>query len=348
MTEAMDDFENRKKDHIRLAMDPISQSNGPTAFQKIRLLHSALPEINFSEINLKAHILNQDFSSPHFISSMTAGHGQSLQINLNLARAAHEKNWLMAVGSQRRELTDREASLEWAEIKKRVPGVRLVSNIGISELISTPLDSILELTNATQSIGMIVHLNPLQEVIQNQKNGHFKGGLHAIENLIKKIKIPVIIKEVGFGINEDIVTQLFLSGVHAVDLSGRGGTHWGMIEGARQHVGGLGIEVAQAFSDWGYSSIELLLEMQEKVLFNSIWASGGIRSGVDSAKCLALGARAVGVAQPLMKAAVQSELEVLRVMNQFDDQLKIAMFCMGIARCEEFLHKKVWRHVSNH
>lgn len=347
MNQSIDDFENRKKDHIRLALD--SKSQGPVAggFQRVRLIHAALPEINFSEVSLKTTILSQTFSSPHFVASMTAGHQQSKQINLNLARAAAQKNWMMAVGSQRRELDNTTFSQEWAEIRQQVPDVRFVSNIGISELISEPVEKILRLTEVTQSIGIIVHLNPLQEVIQNRRNGVFKGGFQAIENLVKKTKLPVIIKEVGFGINEEIISKLFLAGVQAVDLAGRGGTHWGFIEGARGTTEGFGPEVAQAFADWGYSSVDLLLNLQEQVLFHPIWASGGIRNGVESAKCLALGARAIGIAQPLMKAAVQSDLEVLNVMSQFDDQLRVAMFCMGVRQCEDFLHKKVWYVPSN-
>ncbi len=343
MNQSIEDFENRKKDHIRLALDSMSQSKSSSGFGKIRLLHNALPEIDYKDVDIKTSLLGQHFSSPHFISSMTAGHGQSFQINLNLAKAAEKNNWLMAVGSQRRELNDTSASQEWAKIRAQVPHVRLVSNIGISELISSSLEKILKLTESVQSIALIVHLNPLQEVIQDQSNGLFKGGLHAIEHLVKKIKIPVVVKEVGFGISEDVVAQLFTAGVHAVDLSGRGGTHWGLIEAAREQSNGLDLDVAEAFIDWGYSSIDLLLEMQDKILFDRIWASGGIRSGVDSAKCLALGARAVGIAQPLMKAAVEGEKDVLRVMKKFDDQLKVAMFCMGIRTCEGFLHKKVWK-----
>jgi len=342
MSQSIDDFENRKKDHIRLALDSMSQGSVSSDFNRIRLLHSALPEINFSDVSLKTNILSHPFSSPHFVASMTAGHRQSVQINLNLAKAASQKNWMMAVGSQRRELDNDSFAQEWSEIRKQVPDVRFVSNIGISEVISEPVEKILKLTEGIQAVGIIVHVNPLQEVIQDRRNGLFKGGMQAIETLIKKSKLPVVVKEVGFGINEETISKLFSIGVQAVDLAGRGGTHWGLIEGARSTIEGLGPEVAQAFTDWGYSSVELLMSLQEHVLFNPIWASGGVRSGVDSAKCLALGARAVGIAQPLMKAAVHSELEVLKVMNLFDDQLRVAMFCMGISRCEDFLHKKVW------
>lgn len=346
MNSFIEDFENRKKDHIRLSLDNKTQSRSSTDFEWIQLQHLALPEINFQDVDLKTQILNHTFSSPHFISSMTAGHGDSLEINLNLALAAQKKNWLMAVGSQRRELTDPEAHKEWKKIKELAPDTKFISNIGISEVITEPVEKILTLTQTLDSIGLYVHLNPLQEVIQNKNQGQFSGGLKAIENLVKVSKIPIIIKEVGFGIHENLVKELFNRGVKAIDLSGRGGTHWGFIEAARNSEQGFDLEFAEAFADWGISNVQLLLNLQEHVLFHSIWASGGIRSGVDSAKCLALGARAIGIAQPLMKAIVAEMQDInslVSVMDRFDQQLQVAMFSVGIKNCEEFLHKKVWK-----
>ncbi|MBC7741450.1 MAG: type 2 isopentenyl-diphosphate Delta-isomerase [Bdellovibrionaceae bacterium] len=346
MDQSFKDFESRKKDHIRLALDSSSQQLSKSGFGQIKLIHQALPEINFTDVSLKVQLLGHDFSSPHFISSMTAGHEDSLEINLRLARAAQKKNWLMGVGSQRRELTDDRAAAEWKKIKLEFPDLKLVSNIGIAELIQQPLDKILLLIENLGSIGIFVHLNPLQEVFQNKKEAIFAQGFKAIEILVKKSSVPVLVKEVGFGINRETTERLLLMGVKVVDVTGNGGTHWGQIEAARNHDNAVVEDAITAFHDWGQSTIDCLLDLQEQVLFHQIWASGGIRNGVDSAKCLALGARAVGVAQPLMKAAVNSEAEVIKTMELFDFQLKTAMFCMGIRKYEDFLHKKVW-HVSN-
>ncbi len=342
MNSPTEDFENRKKDHIRLANDPISQRLVNPGFDRIKLQHQALPEINFDEVHINTHILGHEFASPHFVSSMTAGHEQSLQINLNLATAAEKMNWMMAVGSQRRELTDINAIKEWDQIKKQVPKLKFISNIGLVELIQHPVEQILQVTKSLDAIALFVHLNPLQEVFQDETKAQFKGGLKAIEKLVRASEIPILVKEVGFGLNEEIVRKLFEVGVRAVDLSGHGGTHWALIEAARQKSKGLGLDEVEAFKDWGSSTVDLLLEMQASILFHPIWASGGVRSGVDSAKCLAMGARAVGLAQPLMKAAVSNQEEVLKVMKKFDDQLKVALFCTGMRKCDEFLIKKVW------
>lgn len=341
MSQEYSDFESRKQDHIRLALSKESQGLVESGFSKISLIHEALPEINFNEVSLKTSLLGHEFSSPHFISSMTAGHKESLAINFNLARAAVSHNWLMAVGSQRREISDDQAINEWKKIIAEFPNLKLVSNIGISELLKHPVEKVISLVENINAVGIFIHLNPLQEVFQNESSADFSGGLKAIEFLVKKTKTPVLIKEVGFGINKQLIQKLFNIGVQVVDLSGHGGTHWGYIESARNQLSGLerGID---AFYEWGQSTTDCLLDSQELVLFHQIWASGGVRSGVDSAKCLAMGARAVGVAQPLMKAAVVSDVEVGRVMSLFDFQLKTALFCTGIKKIEQFLHKKVW------
>lgn len=339
----MNDFEQRKKEHIRLALSDQSQQLDENQFSKIRLTHNALPEMNFSDVHLQTELLGHTFSSPHFISSMTAGHSDSLNINLRFAEAAQEKNWLMAVGSQRRELRDEKAANEWQEVRKRAPKTQFVSNIGIIELIHTPMDSILKLIDNLNAIGIFIHLNPLQEVFQMHANVDFTNGLKAIETLVKKVKIPVLVKEVGFGISATLIKKLIDIGVHAVDVSGRGGTHWGWIEAQRHDDHSLEKMAIDAFKNWGESTIDCLLQTQEFILFHPIWASGGIRSGVDSAKCLALGARAVGIAQPLMKAIVEDEKNILNVMNLFDYQLKVAMFCSGIKKPADYLHQKVWR-----
>lgn len=342
MDKSFEGFEKRKKDHIRLALDSHSQALVKSDFSKIKLMHQALPEFNFKDVSIKVKLLERDFSSPHFVSSMTAGHENSFKINLNLAKAAKRNNWLMAVGSQRRELVDDNATDEWKKIKSEVPDLCLISNIGILELLKYTPFEILKLTENLEAIGLFVHLNPLQELFQNNPDVDFSGALKAIEKLVKESPIPILIKEVGFGINKELGHKLFQTGVKIVDVSGNGGTHWGQIEALRQPKDSIIYNAAEAFHDWGQSTVDCLLSLQDENLFHQIWASGGIRSGVDSAKCLAMGARAVGIAQPLMKVAVENEELTSKLMNQFDYQLKVAMFCSGIEKCEDFLHKKVW------
>lgn len=343
-------FEQRKKAHIDLSLDDRTQNITPTDFDSIRLIHESLPEINLSEVSLQTQLLGQRVSSPHFISSMTAGSPDSTAINLRLATGAAENNWLMAVGSQRRELTDQNAAQEWKTIRTKVPKAKFISNIGLEELITytnqKSIDQILKLTDSIEALGIYIHLNPLQEAFQKQDQAFFKNGLKAIEKLCAKSSVPVLVKEVGFGISKNTAQKLFKAGVSIVDVSGKGGTHWGRLEGLRdQSQDQILANASLAFKDWGYSTVESLLDCQSLVHKKSIWASGGIRNGVDSVKCLALGAKAVGIAQPLMKAAILSDKDVIKVMNRFDYELKVAMFGLGISNIQSLAHPKTLKKV---
>lgn len=342
MSSSFDAFEKRKSDHISLALDARTQSLVNGEFDRVSLTHIAIPEFNFDDISLSTELLGQTFRSPHFISSMTAGHKESEKVNFNLAKAANENGWLMAVGSQRRELTDTSASQEWIRIKNEFPNLGLVSNVGVLEVNESALSSILALINNINAIGIYIHLNPLQEVFQQNQNLNFRGVYGKIKELVKESPVPVLVKEVGFGVNSEVAKKLFDIGVQVVDVAGSGGTHWAKLEALRHSSDSVYFKMASAFDSWGQSAVRCLLNMQNETMFHHVWASGGIRSGVDSAKCLALGARAVGVAQPLMVGALESDVAVSNIMRQFDLELKTAMFCTGVVGCKDFLRHKVW------
>lgn len=336
-------FEQRKKAHINLALDERTQKVTSSHFDKIKLIHEAMPEINLADVNVSTKLLGYQFLSPHFVSSMTAGHQNSKVINLRLARAAAEKGWLMAVGSQRRELTDKSAVFEWKTIKSQSPKTQFVSNIGLEELIQKPVSEILKLTESVDALGIYVHTNPLQEAFQNQNKANFKNGLAAIKKLCKASPVPVLVKEVGFGISKTTAQKLLNVGVSVIDVAGKGGTHWGVLEGLRDSSSqALLAESSLAFKDWGFSAVESLLQCKSFVKKHHFWASGGIRTGVDSLKCLVLGARAVGIAQPLMKSALESDQHVLDIMTRFDYELKVALFGVGAQNLQSLAKKKVW------
>lgn len=342
-------FEKRKADHIRLALDKRTQNLTSNPFSRIGLIPEALPDINFSEVDLETILLGKKFSSPHFISSMTAGHKLGFQINSLLAQAAAEKNWLFCVGSQKKELlkSNKAAVEELKKISKKYSKTQFVSNIGIEEVIQFDSSRILQLVDSLNSIGLIIHLNALQEVFQNKEDVRMKQGLKAIAKIVKESPVPVILKEVGFGISEVTAKKLFEVGVHVVDVSGHGGTHWGMIEALRQKEDSFLQRSIQHFSDWGFSTVDSLLSSQQLIKKHSFWASGGIRSGVDSAKCLALGAAAVGLAQPILNSVLKKDKlstieKVVATMDQFDFELRTALFCTGIQNVKQASQRKVW------
>lgn len=348
LKEFSNQFEKRKADHIKFALDDKTQGLVSSGFSNIGLKHEALPEINFSQVNLSTTLLGKKLSSPHFVSSMTAGHEKAEIINEALAEACSVKGWMFAVGSQRKELVDSKASLEWKKIKTMYSNTIFLSNIGIEEVIQNPISKILSLVDNLESAGLIIHLNSLQEVFQFKSDVFFKNGLAQISELVKKSPVPVIVKEVGFGFSESTAKKIFETGVTAIDVAGSGGTHWGMIEALRNKQN-ISEQTVDAFKDWGFTTIESLKNLKNIKLKSSsqIWASGGIRSGVDSAKCLALGARAVGVAQPLLKAIVSKSKRhpaerALEVMEAFDFELKTALFCTGLKDIKDFEKHEVW------
>lgn len=351
-SESSQQFETRKADHIRVAMDSAVQSIG-SGFDDLSFLHEALPEIDFGEVSISNSIFSARPSSvtlrsPFFVSSMTAGHAGSLSLNRRLAEAAFEKGWAMGVGSQRRELSDASASKEWTTIRANCPGVVLFGNIGLSQLIHTDTTAVQKLADALQAKAMIVHLNPLQEALQIEGTPNFRGGLKAIETLVREIKCPVVVKETGCGISGPTARRLIEAGVHAIDVAGRGGTHWGRIEGLRaasaasaeSSAGAISeramilSQAAMTMRDWGLSTVDSIRQVASVVKASGgspveIWASGGVRSGLDAAKALALGANAVGVAQPLMAGALEGEDALRQVMDRFEFELKTVLFCVG-------------------
>jgi isopentenyl-diphosphate delta-isomerase len=336
-------FEKRKQDHIRLALDEKSQWEHRPLLNRVQLIPDSLPEIDFQDVQIKTQNLNHQWGSPIFIASMTAGHADSARINQILSEAASAKSWLMGVGSQRKELQDLSAANEWKVIRKSNPKVKWAANLGLSQLIQTPIETTQKLIDNLEAVAFFIHLNPLQECLQPEGTPYFKNGLKTIESLSQKIKIPIIIKEVGCGISQYTALRLRELGIYAIDVSGAGGTHWGRIETYRSEPRDLLHQVGLQFKDWGLDTVETLLALDEMGLPFQLWASGGVRSGVDVAKLLAMNAQMVGVAQPFMKAALKGEKELIQLMEQYELELKIAMFCAGLAKIEDFKLRKVWQ-----
>jgi isopentenyl-diphosphate delta-isomerase len=344
-------FESRKADHLRLALHDSNQTLGQAGFDKIHLSHEALPELNFRDIELRSSFWNYRAASPFFISSMTAGHQGGEMLNIVLARVAAQKKWPMGLGSQRRELTDRDAPQEWRRLRQAAPDALFFSNLGLAQLIQSPTEDVIRLIHSLESAAIIIHLNALQECIQPEGTPNFAGGEKALENLCKKSPVPVIVKETGCGFSQSTLERLFHLGIAAVDISGRGGTHWGRIEGARalsetQKKSAL---ASQTFANWGESTVPSLLQAvevrkkTEKAV--EIWASGGIRNGLDAAKAIAMGANKVGFAKPALVAALEGEHALAEWMDLLEHELKVALFCTGSRIPEDLQKGQKWQKI---
>jgi isopentenyl-diphosphate delta-isomerase len=330
MTETSKGFEKRKADHIRLSLESQTEATGFSGLESFKLIHEALPDINFDDISLQSTQLNQIVKTPFLISSMTAGHQDGLKINKRLMGAAQIQGWAMGVGSQRRELFDKDAHLEWLNIRQNFPNLRVFGNIGIAQVITASTSDLKRLVDNLNASALQIHLNPLQECIQGEGTTQFKGSYQAIEKTCRNLNVPVIIKETGCGISKSTMQRLNNTGIKALDVSGFGGTHWGRIEGLRGNDK-LKQTTSQTFKNWGISTLDSILNAKPLQLNYEIWGSGGIRTGLDAAKLLTLGANTVGFARPMLKAAIESEQAVIETMKTIEYELKTALSCTGHA-----------------
>ncbi len=348
-----DRFEQRKVDHIRLSLDEKSQAHGYSGLDDIELIHEALPCFDLQDVSLATGFKTLQgevsLSSPLYISSMTAGHSGSIKINRTLAALSQKRQILMGVGSQRRQLQDPSAMAEWVDLRKEFPEALLLGNIGLVELIETPMDLILKLIESIQAVGFIVHLNPLQEALQPEGKPKFSGAMEALERLKKKSPVPIIVKEVGCGMSEQTLKKLNGLGLAVIDVSGKGGTHWGRIEGFRSPVGSLKNKAGVTFSDWGMSTFKSMMNAMNVELQSELWASGGVRTGVDAVKLLAMGAKKVGIAQGFLKAYFGGESlqSVEAYLDQIEFEMRVAMFCTGAKNLDQLTQRRVWQWKRN-
>lgn len=332
-------FEKRKQDHIKLALDEENQASELNDLDKVELIHEAIPNLNFADISLRTKRLGQTVVSPFIVSSMTAGHIDAALINDNLISACNKTGWEMGVGSQRRELTEKNTFFEWYELRQKYPNVGIFSNLGLAQIINTPIKKITQLLESLKARALIIHCNPLQECIQPEGTPNFKGALGALKNLVNNLNFPVIVKETGCGFSKNTLERLNDIGVAAVDVSGLGGTHWGRIEGARVLSDNVKKRTSDTFRNWGISTVKATIMANDIRPKYEIWGSGGVRNGLDAAKLLALGANTVGFAKPMLVAALESKDAVVKLMKTIEYELKVAMFCTGSANVNELKEK---------
>lgn len=329
MTKDYEQFEQRKEDHIKLSLMPENQTADLSTLAHINLVHDALPDLDFNEINIESMRFGKPVTKPFIISSMTAGHQRAKQINRHLIEACAQNDWAMGVGSQRRELTDPKAAFEWTQLRKDFPNVSLYSNLGIAQLITTSIADVQRLTDALHADALIIHCNPLQECMQPEGTTNYKGCWLALEHLVKTLKLPVIAKETGCGFSQETLIRLNNMGIAAIDISGLGGTHWGRIEGHRATQDPIRYQAALTFKNWGIDTATSVRQAAALKPSFEIWGSGGVHNGLNAAKLFALGASTVGYAKPMLEAALKSVEQVNICMQTIEYELKVAMFCTG-------------------
>lgn len=325
--------EGRKSDHIRIVLgEDVSAKGVTTGFAAYRLPHTALPELDLAEVDTRSSFLGKPIGAPLLISSMTGGAQSAERINLALAEAAEHLGLPMGVGSQRAAVVDGRLASTY-QVRRVAPHIPLLANLGAVQLnYGFAIDQCRRAVEMIEADALILHLNPLQEAVQPEGNTNFKGLLRQIEQLCHELPVPVIAKEVGNGIGAADARRLFEAGVRIIDVAGAGGTSWSEVERFRQ-PNDQGRRVAGAFADWGIPTAECIRAVRAALPGVTIIGSGGVRSGVDVAKAIALGADLAGTAKPALSSAIDERgaEAVVEGLEAFIRELRVAMFCSGCA-----------------
>jgi len=330
----------RKLAHLRASLKgDVSFPRLTTGLERYRLLHQALPELNWADVDLRCSFLGHPMRAPLLISSMTggaepAGGLSPREINLRLAWAAQEFGLALGVGSQRAALERPELAHTY-QVRSVAPDILLLANLGAVQLnYGYGPAECQRAVDMIEADGLILHLNPLQEYFQSQGNLNFMGLLGKIEAVCRALEVPVIVKEVGWGISPQVARQLVEAGVAAIDVAGAGGTSWSEVE-RLQATDPMRQAIAGTFADWGIPTAEALVAVRQALPNIPLIASGGIRTGLDVAKAVALGADLAGIARPLLVAAYSSREALRAALLQILEELRLAMFCTGSATLAE-------------
>ncbi|HEX9089878.1 MAG TPA: type 2 isopentenyl-diphosphate Delta-isomerase [Anaerolineales bacterium] len=330
----------RKSDHIRINLEEDVQSALTTGLEHYRFIHQALPEINLDDVDPGISIFGKHLKAPILISSMTGGTAEATRINQNLASAAQATQVAMGVGSQRIALEDPQVATSF-QVRHLAPDILLFANLGAIQLnYGYGLNECQRAVDMIEADALILHLNCLQEAIQKDGQAHFAGLLRKIETICRGLPVPVIAKEVGWGFSKQDVLKLTQAGIAAIDVAGAGGTSWSQVEMHRSQDE-YQRHLAKAFIDWGNPTAEVIQTVSQVAPGLTLIASGGLRSGVDIAKCIALGASLGGMAGPFLKTAAQSVDETIKMIDLIRSEIKICMFATGSRLLDELRQGKL-------
>jgi isopentenyl-diphosphate Delta-isomerase len=328
----MSDIRKRKSEHLDIVLDGLAAGKpGSNGLDAIRFQHNALPELHLDHVDVSTTFLGRRLRAPYLISSMTGGPARAEGINSAIAEAAGALGIAFGVGSQRVALEAAGSSGFDRGLRQKAGPVPILANFGAAQLKTW--DGIVMAERAVDMIdadALIIHLNPLQEAVQEGGDRDWSGLLSRIEVIVKRLDKPVVIKEVGNGISGSTARRLVDAGVAVIDVAGAGGTSWAAVEGARAPDPAQKA-IAMAFQEWGISTADAIVDVRRTCPTTPIIASGGIRDGVDAAKAIRLGADIVGQAAGVLAAAIAGPDAIIAHVNVLVAQLRIACFCTGSA-----------------
>jgi isopentenyl-diphosphate Delta-isomerase len=323
-----DPIAGRKQDHLDLCLRADVESAAKTTLlEEVELVHDAVPDLAVDDVDTSARWLGKRLAAPLVITSMTGGTADAFRVNRDLAQVAEEAGIAFGVGSQR--AMHRRPDTAWTfRVREFAPTTALLANIGLAQARTMKPEDIRPLLDAIEADALCVHLNVAQELVQPEGDRDFRGGTDTFRRLVKALPIPVLAKETGCGISRSVATRLRRAGVKNFDVAGAGGTSWTRIEGLRAPAAERAGEV---FRDWGIPTAASLLQLRGLGLF--VIASGGVRSGLDVARAIALGASLAGVALPVYQAYRSGGLDGARAfVGALVSELRSAMLLTGCRR----------------
>lgn len=326
----MSDLLGRKDRHIDAVLSGrVAARDVRTGLERVRFVHCALPEVDLDAIDLSVAFLGHRLAAPLVISAMTGGPQRAGAINAALAEAAQAHGIALAVGSQRISLSSGADSGLDASLRRHAPTIPLFANIGAVQLVAGfGVDHARRAVDMLQADALVLHLNPLQEALQVRGDTRWTGVAHAIEAVCTALPVPVIAKEVGFGISAAVARRLADAGVRAIDVAGAGGTSWAAVEGAIADDDDAA-QMAALFHDWGIPTADALADVRRALPDMPLIASGGIRDGLDVARAIRLGAGLVGQAAALLPAAIAGPEAVSDHLLRIEHALRLACFATG-------------------
>lgn len=310
--------ESRKKDHVELVLKKGAQYEKSAGFERLDFIHNALPEISLESVDLSTVFFSKRIAYPILINAMTGGYGDAAKINKSLASAAQKHNIAFALGSQRAMIEHPELTKTY-RVRDFAPNIPLLANIGAFQLKKYSSQQIESLVQSVEADALAVHLNALQEAIQPEGDTDFSGVLAAIQKACERLSVPVLVKETGTGMSQDVALKLKAAGVKYIDVAGAGGTSWSKVEYLRS-------EGVPGFEEWGIPTAESIIQCRGVL---PMIASGGIRTGIDGAKAITLGADMCGAAYPFLKALEGGDASLDRFIGTFKKQMRICAYLTG-------------------
>ena len=333
-------IENRKREHMAIALSDGSQSRRSALWEDVHLVSESVPDVSLADIDLSTDFLGRRLPTPLLISGMTGGHAQAIEINRSLATVAEALGLAIGTGSQRAALANPDLTETYSVVRAHAPGAFVMGNIGMSQLVPQDDEPSFGRGEIECAVSMVdadalaIHLNAIEELVQPEGDRNMSGLSRAIARAVEWSPVPVVAKETGAGMNRETAHKLTATGVAALDVGGAGGTSFARIEALRANAvdDARGVRLGRTFGDWGVPTVLSLLEARTAGL--PLIATGGVRNGIHVAKALALGASLVGIGGPFIRAAHHGAEAVAAEVRLMIDEIKVAMVLTGVRNVE--------------